>query len=188
MSRYYRAPTDCTKSGGFIDTQGCTPTGGPASGTSKSGDCLRNPNSSVGYWLETTNSASGVARIDSVTTMYTFSNPIVLDSCPNGTYNQDPTATWRWTGCTTLNGWTYSLSADGKTLTLKYTKPTIVTTSTATNGTGDYLPGYFINYHTADPCVATSTTISTSHTMTYSTKTNPTGTTFTKNIGARSIV
>lgn len=129
-----------------------------------------------------------MGRIDSVTTVYTFSNPIVLDSCPNGTYNADSGATWRWTQCTTLNGWTYSLSADGKTLTLKYTRPTIINTSTATNSTGDYLPGYFINYHTQNPCVANTTTVTTAHTMTYSTKTAPTGTTFTKNIAARAIV
>lgn len=189
-AEFYRASgtssIGCQYSGGYIDTQGITPTGGPKAGSTPDGDGLLSPSSSIGYWLETSNSTSGVARIDSVTTTYTFSNPIVIDNCPTGGYNT--TGTWTWTQCTTLNGWTYSLSTDRKTLTMTYSKPTIVNTSTASARSGTYLPGFFINYHLAGGCVGSNTTTITSKTtMTYSTKTYPTGTTFTKQTSVRYI-
>ncbi|MDY6055354.1 hypothetical protein [Micrococcus sp.] len=187
--RYYRLPPEgCATGGGFIDLQGCTSASGPANATSTVSDCLRDPNASTGYWLETSNSTSGVARVDSITATYTFSNPIVIDPCPNGTYNQDTTATWQWTECTTLNGWTLTLSPDGKTLTLQYSIPTLVNTSTDLPGSGDYLPGYFINYHTADPCIARLTTVSTRHSMTYATATDPNGVVYTRSTSARRLI
>ena len=193
LSRYYRVPSTCSttnlNSGGFLDTQGCTPNGGPVDTLGrKSGDCLLNPNSSIGMWIETTNATSGTAQICNVTRTYTFSAPIAIDSCPNGTYNNDPGATWKWTECTTLNGWTYSLSADGKTLTLKYNQCATVQTSTGANGTGTYLPGYFINYHFTTICPTSSTTIQWTTTATWYDKTYPAGTTFTKSTTAASVV
>ena len=190
VGRYYRVPSDCTATnndgGGYLDTQGCTPSGGPTSGGVLDGDCLLNPNSSIGYWIETANTTSGTAQITSITTTFTFSSPIQILSCPNGKANVG--GTWTWTECTTLNGWTYTLSADGKTLTLTYSGPLTVTTSTTTNKTGTYVPGFFINYQFTSICPTTSTTIATSHSMTYKDKTNATGTTFTKNVTARSVV
>lgn len=187
QGRYYRVDSRCTYNGGFLDTQGVTPSNGAYNGSTPIGDGLRSTSSSIGYWLETSNTTSGTARIDAVTTVYTFNNPIIIDQCPTGGYNT--TGTWRWTQCTTLNGWSYSLSADRKTLTLTWNKPTIVNTSTSALRSGDYLPGFFINYHVAGSCsVATNTTVTTNTTMTYSTKTNPGGTTTTKNIPARRII
>lgn len=78
-----------------------------------------------------------MARIDSVTATYTFTNPIQLLNCPNGT--------------------------------------------------GDYLPGYFINYRTVDPCVASSTNFSVSYSMTY-TYAAVNGTVYTKTNASRPIV
>ena len=190
LSRYYRVPSDCSTSnldsGGFLDTQGCSPSGAPVSGLSKSGDCALNPNSSIGMWIETTNTTSGSAQICNVTRTYKFSSPIAIDNCPNGKYNTG--GAWTWTQCTTLNGWTYSLSPDGMTLTLTYNKCTAVQTSTATNGSGTYLPGYFINYRFTSICPTTSTTIQWSTTATWYDKTYPTGTTFTKSTTAASVV
>lgn len=175
-------------SGGYIDTQACTPAGGPRGSTSgvANGDCLRNPNSSIGAWLETASTTSGSAQICNFTTTYTFSQPITIDSCPNGKYNTGGTTTW--TECTTLNGWTYTLSADGKTLKLTYPGCVAMQTSTSANGSGTSFPGYFINYHFTSICTLdTATTISVATSYTYYDKANPTGKVYTKNIAARPV-
>lgn len=177
FNEYNYTPGGCNgssiPSGGYIDTQGCTPTGGPADAYGRpGGDCQRNTQSSIGYWLETTNLSSGTAAIGNVTTTFTFSQPIKVDSCPNGVYNASGTV--RWSECTTLNGWTYALSADGKTLTMSYTGTYAVTSSTSAAGSGTYLPGYFINYRFASYCMG-SATIRADTTLTYYDKTYPSG-------------
>lgn len=191
-------PRSCTTSklnaGGFIDTQGCTPAGGPVSNGAKNGNCLLNPNSSIGTWVETTNATSGTAAIGNMTQTYTFNTPIAIDSCPTG-YNNVPAAdlplgatVTTWTECTTLNGWTYSLSADGKTLTMRYAGTAPLQTSTAANGSGTYMPGYFINFHYVSICPTRSNTIQRSSSWTFYDKTNPNGVAQTKNTAARPVL
>lgn len=188
-SEFSYAPATCNgtthNAGGFIDTQGCTPAGGPATSLGKKdGDCLLSASSSIGTWLES--STTGTGAISNFTQTYAFTAPIQIVNCPSTTYSQQ--GTWRWTQCNTLNGWTYTLSADGKTLTMQYTGTVQLTSSTATNGTGTYFPGYFINFIYPSTCPTSATTITRTSSLTYYDATNPTGKLFTKNTAARPVM
>ena len=162
--RFYRSASSlgtCTvdAQGGYLSTQGTATTGSPRNTSNvASADGKLSTTSSVGVWIETANTVSGTAVVNSVTQTFVFSQPIrIVDLASSGART---TGRWRWSKSNDLNGWTYTLSADGKTLTLTYAGPTLLETSTGVNGTGTYLPGYFLNYEftntTRTFCPATS--------------------------------
>ncbi len=57
-------------------------------------DGRRDPNTSIGLWVETTNSTSGTVRIDSVTQTYAFSQPITILQSPTTGASQSGTYVW----------------------------------------------------------------------------------------------
>lgn len=159
-STLFGTPTgsDLNRRGGYITTLGTPTSGTPKNRSGVSTiDGGRDPNTSIGLWVETANSTSGTARVNSVTQTYVFSQPITIIPSPT---SGSQGGSYTWSQPTTLNGWTYTLSADDKTLTLKYDKSTVLNTSTSVAGTGDYLPGYFLNYtfRTSHPPSARTTT------------------------------
>lgn len=143
--------TDCNPTtnpgGGYVNTFCCL----RQSGYPADGNCTQDPNTSIGVWLETAGATSATARVDSAKLVLTFPSAIVIDTVPMASYSTVIGKT-NWTGSTMWNGWSYSLASDGRTLTLTYSTPTVLKTSTAAASTGTCLPGFFFNYHYTTAC------------------------------------
>lgn len=177
---FTRTPASCNTSTnpqmGFVDAMAC---GSPA--IPASGDCTRNPSSSNGYWFEST--TPGTVTTNSITSIYTFAQPVVLDECPvSGTANTSGTV--KWTSCNIYNGWTITQTSP-TTIVASYTAPQTVDVSTATAGSG-WATGYFFNFHMPNGCYASGVQkVSTATTWNYTTSTG--AKTWTKNTGPTGI-
>ncbi len=124
---------------GYLDTLPCN---SPA--ILSNSDCLQDPNSSQGIWLES--DQPGTARIDSLEITYTFSQDVVFEGATSqaGTAHQE-SETSKWDSPDILlPGWTIAATT-ARSITLRYAGSGVIDVSTAEPGSG-FATGFFVNF------------------------------------------
>lgn len=128
-----------------------SPTSAPASGA----DGRRDPSSSNGVWIESSNRDGGTVFLQQASITYEFTDsrgnpaPVTVIACPEDAPGDENLKTrWQqwttWTSCNILNGWTVTQPAPHQ-ITLTWSAPSLIEVSTSTRGTG-WASGYFVNY------------------------------------------
>lgn len=142
---FSRQPTGCNVTTnpkeGFINTLCCG-----ASVTPSNSNCIQDPNSSVGWWIEADPGYSGSVIIDTFTVTHTFARPVTFNDAPTANGAASTLGVTKWTNATYLEpGWSI-VSSTPTSITLEYKGDgTPVDMSDATAGSG-FCTGYFLNF------------------------------------------
>ncbi|MGV3016260.1 hypothetical protein [Rothia sp. 88186D007BW] len=162
---FMRQPNNCNPTTnpreGFIDTLCCD-----AAVTPTDSNCLRDPDTSVGWWVESDPTTPGSVVIDTFTVTHTFSRPVTFTDAPLEGGGASTAGTTKWTNPTQLQpGWSI-VSTTSTSITLIYKGDgTPVDMSDDVAGSG-FCTGYFLNFR-EEVCSLSRNTLTTTRQAIY---------------------